>query len=79
MTEKQQISKLRNRLLSWHYSKSKTLTILDLLQSNYQSFRYRVQRRLQVDELDFRQAIKKATLDELQMLDEIKNCERLGI
>lgn len=73
------ISKLRNRLLSWHYQKAKTLSILDLLQSNYQSFRYRVQNRLNVNNLDFREAIKKATLDELQMLDEIKNEERLGI
>lgn len=61
---------LRNRLLSWHNSKSKTISIVDLMDSNFQAWRRRIEIRLENHEtLDFRDAIRSATMDELQRLD----------
>ncbi len=71
--------RLRKKMLKWHYDKSRTIHIINLLQSNYQSFRYKVQRRLDEERLDFREAIKKATIDELYDLQNIIDEERIGI
>lgn len=69
---------LRKRLLAWHYNRSKTIKIVELLQSNYQCFRYKVKNRIGRD-IDFREAIKIATMDELEKLSEIIDEERIGI
>lgn len=71
--------KLRKKLLRWHYDKSRTIHIVNLLQSTYQCFRYRVQNRLGETKLDFREAIKKANKSELWELQNIIDEERLGI
>lgn len=70
--------KLRRQLLNWHYKKCNTISIVDLLESDYQRFRNMVCRRTG-EELDFREAIKKANLDELTTLMEIRDEKRLGI
>lgn len=76
--------RLRKNLLSWHYRKSKTVAVIDLLDSTYQAWRWKVTKRCDPEDklkkgLDFRDAIKKANLNELEDLDRI-NCEmRLGI
>ncbi len=72
------IRELRKRLLNWHYSKTKTITIFDLLTSDYQRFRIKVSHRIGKD-LDFREAIKQANEDELHMLEQIRDELRLGI
>lgn len=51
---------LRKRLLNWHRGKQGSLSIVDLLASDYQTFRNRVNVRLNKD-LDFRDAIKEAS------------------
>lgn len=71
--------RLRKKLLQWHYRKAGTIKIVDLLQSDYQRFRRMVQRRIGNGDLDFREAIEKANIDELQMLDMTIIEERLGI
>ncbi|HYE53686.1 MAG TPA: hypothetical protein VD996_02545 [Chitinophagaceae bacterium] len=64
-------NKLRKRLLNWHYYKSKTVSVVDLLESTYQSFRYRVGNRIGNSGISFRDAIKQANQDELEQLDNI--------
>lgn len=76
--EKLNFDKLRKRLLNWHYQKCNGINILDLLESDYQRFRFRVKQRLGRD-IDFRDAIKLATYDELTMLEQIRDEKRLGI
>lgn len=75
----QELLRLRKKLLKWHYDKSRTINIVDLLSSNYQRFRYMVAHRVDNCKLDFREAIKIATLEELQDLQNIIDEERLGI
>jgi hypothetical protein len=58
---------LRKRLLRWHYHKASGPGILDLLESGYQKFRHDVSNRLEKD-IDYRTALKVATLDELRSL-----------
>jgi hypothetical protein len=70
--------KLRKRLLSWHYRKVKGTGIVDLLESTYQCFRYKVQQRVDRT-LNFREAIVLANDDELEMLDIIRIEARLNI
>lgn len=59
---------LRKKLLNWHRGKQGSLTIVDLLASDYQTFRNRVNVRLNKN-LDFRDAIKEANDSELSYLD----------
>lgn len=66
-------------MLRWHYDKGRTIHIIDLLSSTYQSFRFRVQHRTNIDKLDFREAIKKANYDELCHLQNVIDEQRLGI
>lgn len=61
---------LRKRLMQWHRNKQKSIAIVDLLDSTYQTFRNKVCTRLEKD-LDFYDAIKEANLEELQKLDMI--------
>ncbi len=70
---------IRKKLLRWHYDKSRTIKIIDLLKSNYQRFRYMVQDRVDKGQLDFREAIKLATENELWDLQNIIDEERIGI
>jgi hypothetical protein len=58
--------------------KSQNLTLIDLLDSNYQKFRNDVCRRLD-RQVDFREAIKLANEDELRYLDNYILEEKLGI
>jgi hypothetical protein len=67
----------RKKLLSWHYNKSRTINIVDLLQSNYQCFRRRVQMRVDNGELDFREAIRRANLEEMLYLQNVIDEERI--
>ena len=69
---------LRKRMMQWHRNKQKSIKIIDLLGSNYQCFRSRVCRRLDVD-LDFYEAIKQANYDELTYLNNYILEEKLGI
>ena len=62
---------MRTKMLSWHYRISGSINIVHLLDSNYQRFRNIVSRRTGRD-LDYRAAIKEATIGELEMLDEIR-------
>ena len=64
---------LRKKLLKWHYDKSRNISIVNLLQSTYQCFRYRVENRLGLQRLDFREAIKQANMIELSELQNIIN------
>jgi hypothetical protein len=59
-------------MLSWHYRISGSLNIVCLLESDYQRFRNLVCRRTGRD-LDYRAAIKEATIAELEILDEIRH------
>ena len=70
--------KLRKQLLNWHYKKCRDAGIFDLLESDYQQFRYMVQRRVGRG-IDFREAIKIATEDELLLLMQVRDEKRLGI
>ena len=70
--------KLRKRLLNWHYKKCRDAGIFDLLETDYQMFRYTVQRRVGRN-VDFREAIKIATEDELLLLMQVRDERRLGI
>jgi hypothetical protein len=71
--------KLRKKLLRWHYNKLRTIGIVELLQSTYQCFRYRVQHRVNKGQIDFREAIKLANENELWDLQNIIDEERAGI
>lgn len=68
----------RRKLLNWHYKKMGTLGVFDLLESDYQSFRYRVINRVGKI-LCFRDAIKQATDEELYDLENIRDEKRLKI
>lgn len=70
---------LRQRLLSWHYAKSRTISIVDLLESDYQGFRRKVGNRVGNSNINFRDAIKDASEDELIGLDILRTEKRLGI
>lgn len=74
----EEIRKLRKRLLSWHYKKCRGTQIMDLLESDYQVFRWKVCHRLE-KELNFMEAIKQANEEELYELENIKTEKRLGI
>lgn len=74
----EQTKRLRKRLKRWHYRKAKGLGVIDLLDSNYQGFRYRVQARLDRP-IGFIEALNLANADELQQLDNYILEERLGI
>jgi hypothetical protein len=78
MNDSPLIAAQRKRLLRWHYNKARTIAIVDLLESDFQSFRRRVCRRLDRD-LDFREAIELATGEELNRLDEVRDSRRLGL
>jgi len=71
--------KIRAKMLRWHYNKLQTIGIVDLLSSSYQSFRYKVMHRTGIEKLDFREAIKIATENELWDLQNIIDEDRLGI
>lgn len=71
--------KVRKKLLRWHYDKCRTINIINLLASDYQRFRYMVQNRLNEGQIDFKEAIKKATENELWELQNIIDEDRLGI
>lgn len=58
---------LRRKLLNWHYHKVRTLSVFNLLEAGYQKFRNDVSNRLGAN-VDFREAIKKANLKELEYL-----------
>lgn len=81
MTQDEWEKKLRKKMLRWHYDKSRSINIVDLLESCYQVFRSRVERRLNMSyrSLDFREAIKKATLKELEYLQATIDEKRLKI
>lgn len=72
------MEELRKRLLNWHYKKSKTIAIIELLESDYQRFRNLVKRRIERD-IDFREAIKLANYDELTLLEQIRDEKRANI
>lgn len=76
--EKLNCDKLRKRLLNWHYKKCNGIGIIELLESDYQRFRFRVKQRVGRD-IDFREAIKLAVYDELTMLEQIRDEKQLGI
>lgn len=61
------LNKLRKRLLKWHSNKQRSIEIIDLLESGYQGFRRKVCNRIGED-LCFREAIKRATQEELERL-----------
>lgn len=65
--------KLRKRLHNWYNHKSKTVAIVDLLQSDYGAFRRGVAMDLKIDSslFNFKDAIKKASLQRLEQLDNI--------
>lgn len=54
------------------------MSIVDLLESDYQHFRRKVSRLLN-EELDFREAIKQANEDELSFLLQVRDEKRMGI
>ena len=72
------MEQLRKRLLNWHYKKSAGAGIIELLESDYQRFRNMVKRRVERD-IDFREAIKLATKEELWLLQQVRDEKRLGI
>lgn len=71
----------RQRLLNWHYQKVRSISMLDLLESDYQNFRTMVEQRLNLPyrSLDFREAIKKANDQELTYLEITRDEKRVGI
>lgn len=77
-TPEERLKALRAKLLGWHYQKSRTISIVDLLESDYQRFRRMVARRVGND-IDFREAIKLATIEELSLLQQIRDEKRAGI
>lgn len=81
MTEQELTEYLRKKLLRWHYNKTRTISIVDLLESGYQGFRRRVARRLEQDpeSYNFRDAIKFANLEELRYLQGRIDEDRLGL
>lgn len=69
---------LRNRLMQWHRNKQKSIKIIDLASSDYQTFRHTVNNRLGKN-LNYYDAIKQANEEELQKLDNIILEEKLNI
>ncbi|MBW2962294.1 hypothetical protein [Mesonia aestuariivivens] len=76
--ESQYHFKLRKRLMQWHRNKQKSIKIIELLDSNYQRFRNKVSKRLSDENIDFYDAIKKANVDELEILDMVILNEKLN-
>lgn len=69
----------RQRLLNWHYKKSRALSGIELATGDYKRFLGRVRHRLNMPDLDFKTAIKLANEDELCDLEITRDELRLGI